>query len=102
MGDPRSLREVLDLLCARHRLDIPRDTQQVSQVWERMVPPGVAQHCWVRSLVDGVLELGCDGPLWAQELRMVSEELVARLNGELKAPLVRRIHVTVRRKGEPR
>jgi len=98
MGEPQALKEILAALATKAAWDVPQATQQVADVWKRIAPPGLAAHCWVSSLVRGVLELASDAPVWAQEVRMVAPELAARLNEEMGEPIVHDIVVTLRRR----
>lgn len=98
MGEPQALKEILAAMADKAAWSVPRTTQQISDVWARIAPPGLAAHCWVSSLVRGVLELGSDAPVWAQEVRMVAPELADRLNREVGEPMVHEIVVTVRRR----
>lgn len=101
MGEPRPLKEILGALAARRAAwDAPRSTSKVGEVWERIAPRGLAAHCWVSSLVRGVLELASDAPVWAQEVRMVAPDLARRINEELGETLVREIVVNLRRRRE--
>ena len=102
MAEPRALKEILTALAAKSSWAAPQATERVAAVWERIAPRGLAAHCWVSSLVRGVLELSSDAPVWAQEVRMVSPELAVRLNQEMGADVVQSIVVTVRRRRSDR
>ncbi len=107
MSDPRPLNEIMEEFAARSLWEVPHATEEVAAAWQRIAVPGLAAHCWVGSLVEGNLQLCCDTPVWAQEVQMISADLVARLNHELGHPVVRNIVVTLRRRrdrgqGSPR
>jgi predicted nucleic acid-binding Zn ribbon protein len=47
--------------------------------WEGLVGPDVAAHATPRSLRDGVLTVVVDHPAWATSLRMLSADLLRRI-----------------------
>jgi len=107
VGEPQALKEILAALASKAAWNVPRATQQIAEVWARIAPPGLVTHCWVSSLVRGVLVLDSDAPVWAQEVRMVAPELTVRINEEVGEPVVHDIVVTMRRRrgrgqGDPR
>ena len=45
---------------------------------------------------DGVLTVACTSSVWAQELDLLSERVIERLNGELGRPAVKRLRAQAR------
>jgi predicted nucleic acid-binding Zn ribbon protein len=45
---------------------------------------------------DGVVTVACDSAVWAQELDLMSQRVLARLNEALGRPAVRRLRVQTR------
>ena len=43
-----------------------------------------------------MVTVACDSAVWAQELDLMSERVVARLNAALERPVVRRLRVQIR------
>ena len=46
---------------------------------------------------DGVLLIACESSVWANELALMSEVVIARLNGALGRPAVKRLRPNARR-----
>lgn len=59
--------------------------------WEAIVGADVASHCQPISLVDGILLVQAESTAWATQLRMLSPQLIARINGEVGSGTVTRI-----------
>lgn len=62
--------------------------------WERVVGRDLAEHTSPGAFEDGELVVSCDSPAWAQQVRLLSGQLVRRLNEELGEGTVRRVKVT--------
>lgn len=62
---------------------------RVQRVWREVAGAGVAEHCEPRSERDGVVQVVCSSSVWAQELELLSVDLVARLNERIGTDLVR-------------
>ena len=65
--------------------------------WAAAVGPLVASHARATAIQDGVLFVEVDTSVWMQELSLLRESLVERLNAVLGAPHVRRIVLAVAR-----
>ena len=63
---------------------------QLVEAWAGIVGPSLADTTIPRSLVQGTLTLGCNGPV-AMELQHLSTELLARINQYLGGQTVRRL-----------
>lgn len=59
--------------------------------WEAIVGADVAQHSSPISLVDGVLMVQAESTAWATQLRMLSPQLIARINKEVGSGTVTRL-----------
>jgi predicted nucleic acid-binding Zn ribbon protein len=64
---------------------------RVQEVWERSVGPAVAEAARPTGERGGVLTVTCSAAVWAQELTMMGETLVASLNGALGEELLREL-----------
>jgi len=62
---------------------------RVQEVWERVAGPGIAACAAPASERDGVLTVHCEAAVWAQELDLMADELVARLNAALGQRAIR-------------
>lgn len=55
----------------------------VQQVWGEAVGPAVAAAAQPSAESEGVLTVHCESSVWAQELELMSSEVLARLNARL-------------------
>lgn len=70
----------------------PRTTlARVQRVWGEAAGAAVAGACRPTGEREGVLSVTCAEAVWAQELELMGESLVERLNGALGEPLVKRL-----------
>jgi predicted nucleic acid-binding Zn ribbon protein len=64
---------------------------RVQEVWERTAGPAIAASARPTAERDGVLTITCAASVWAQELDLMSAELVARLNAQLGTSTLREL-----------
>lgn len=78
---PRRLTEALE----RFRRDAAPPTllAGVQASWARAVGGSIAEQAFPVSDRDGVITVRCDAAVWAQELTMLSDQLVGQVNQEL-------------------
>jgi predicted nucleic acid-binding Zn ribbon protein len=69
---------------------------EVQRAWPQAAGPAVAPHGEPWAERDGEVLIGCPEAVWAQELDLMSEVLVGRLNDALGRPAVRRLRVQAR------
>lgn len=85
---PRPLSHALTGVLPRLRPDTV--LARVQALWPEVVGPTVARSAEAVSERGGVLTVGCDSAVWAQELDLMGPDILARLNERLEgAPLVR-------------
>ena len=84
---PRHLGAALEDL--RERLAPATPLAAVQRVWAEVAGPAVAREAQPVSERAGTVTIACRSAVWAQELDLMSEELVERLNAALDRPLVR-------------
>jgi len=84
---PRPLATALDRLTA----DLAPATLlgEVQRAWEPAAGPAFAAQCEPVSERDGVVTVACASSVWAQELDLLSERVVERLNERLGLAAVR-------------
>ena len=70
---------------------------EVQRAWPQAAGPAVAPHGEPWAERDGEVLVACPEAVWAQELDLMSEVLVERLNQTLGRPAVRRLRVQARR-----
>ena len=64
---------------------------RVQKVWERVAGPAIAASARPTGERDGVLTVTCTAAVWAQELDLMSSELIPRLNSALAAEDIREL-----------
>ena len=84
---PRPLAGALDRLTADLAPATP--LAAVQRVWAAAVPAPFAGTCTPDGERDGVIGVACPSAVEAQELDLLSERVVERLNEHLGRPLVR-------------
>jgi predicted nucleic acid-binding Zn ribbon protein len=62
---------------------------QVQRAWPEAAGEAFARTCDPVSERDGVVRVACESAVWAQELDLMSERVVAALNAQLGRPAVR-------------
>ena len=67
------------------------------EAWEEAVGKTVSEHATPTGIREGVLFVEVDSSVWMQELSLLRESIVERLNAALGAPLVRRIVLSLER-----
>ena len=90
---PRPVGPALDAFTAA--LD-PPPIAAVQRVWPAAVGPVFASHAEPVSLHDGEVRVRCREAVRAQELDLMSELIVSRLNEALGEPRIRRLRVQAR------
>ncbi len=78
---PRSLSGALEDLTASLAPATP--LARVQKVWELAVGPAIAAAANPTAEHGGTLTVTCDAAVWAQELDLMSGDLVSRLNAAL-------------------
>jgi predicted nucleic acid-binding Zn ribbon protein len=86
---PRPVGMALDAL--RARLEPATPLAAIQRAWPTAAGPAVAREATPVAERDGVLTLACRSAVWAQELDLMAEDLLARLNEVLEGPPVRRL-----------
>jgi predicted nucleic acid-binding Zn ribbon protein len=83
---PRRLSGALEALTGR--LAPAGTLARVQEVWEQVVGSAVAAAATPTAERDGIITVTCSASVWAQELELMSPELLQRLNATLDgAPL---------------
>ena len=91
---PRPIAAVLDTLTAR--IAPPTLLAEVQRAWPEAVGEALAAAGRPVSERDGVITVACAQAVWAQELDLMSERVIAALNGVLGRPAVRKLRVQAR------
>lgn len=86
---PRSLSIALEGLTSA--LAPATTLARVQKIWELAVGPAIAAAAQPSAEHDGVLTVTCTAAVWAQELDLISGDLIPRLNAALSADVVREL-----------
>jgi predicted nucleic acid-binding Zn ribbon protein len=86
---PRSLSSALTQLTST--LAPATTLARVQAAWEQAVGAAVAGASRPTAERDGVVTVLCEASVWAQELELMSAELIVRLNAELGETAVREL-----------
>jgi len=86
---PRTMAVALERLTAS--LAPASTLARVQIVWEQAVGPAVALAARPAAERDGVLTISCEASVWAQELDLMAEEVLASLNAALGAETIREL-----------
>jgi predicted nucleic acid-binding Zn ribbon protein len=86
---PRPIAEALAELTRRIA---PASTLgRIQELWPRVAGSAIAAHATPVAERDGVLTVSCEASVWAQELDLMGDDLVAALNAAMEAPAVREL-----------
>jgi predicted nucleic acid-binding Zn ribbon protein len=64
---------------------------RVQEIWERTAGDAIASAARPTGERGGVLTVTCEASVWAQELDLIAEELVPRINAALGAEEIREL-----------
>jgi predicted nucleic acid-binding Zn ribbon protein len=64
---------------------------RVQRVWEQAAGEAVARACRPTAEREGTVTVSCSEAVWAQELDLMGESVVQRVNEALGEPLVKRL-----------
>jgi predicted nucleic acid-binding Zn ribbon protein len=64
---------------------------RVQEVWQGVAGPALAAAARPTAERDGVLSVTCEASVWAQELDLMSVELIERLNAALGGERIREL-----------
>jgi predicted nucleic acid-binding Zn ribbon protein len=91
--DPQTLGSAIEGLLDAEGWNAAAATGSVFGRWAQIVGADLAGHTQPESLRDGELTVVADSTAWATQLRLLSAQLVHRLNAELGTGTVQRVRV---------
>ena len=65
------------------------------ELWSEVVGDHIRHHTLAERFTGGTLYVRARSPQWTYEVHFLEDRIIARLNGRLKQPIVRKIRVTV-------
>ena len=75
------------------RREEPRLLEILLPLWPRIAGRTIAQHSQPTVFASGVLTLATDCTTWATQLRHMTEDIRAEINGFLGQPIVRKLRI---------
>ena len=91
--DPKPLSAAIGRLLDAEGWTLAAATGSVFGRWAQIVGADLAAHTTPETLTDGELTVTADSTAWATQVRLLSAQLVRRLNQELGDGTVRRVKV---------
>jgi len=69
---------------------------RLQELWPRVAGAAIAAHASPVAERDGVLTIACEASVWAQELDLMGDDLIAALNAAAGAKAVRELRCRTR------
>lgn len=88
-------------LLGRLGLDHKLAEYQAVEAWPEVVGAAIASQTRAVAVREGTLFVDVTSSVWLQELGLLRDGIMARLNARLGAPLVRKIVLSIERRGLP-
>ncbi len=101
-GEPVTIGEAVAMVGRQMGLAEPKAFVAVTEAWTELVGESIAEHSRVRSIRDGLLDVGVDSPAWATPLRYLETDLVERASRLLGPGVVTALRVSVDAPGAER
>jgi len=101
MNDNDDFSHAGDVMKALFSRLIPEDKVEYSRFfsgWEKIAGAETAMHVYPRDIVNNVLILETDHPLWSQQIRMRQEGLLKIIHGKYPSLEIKRIRVVISNK----
>jgi len=90
-----SLGEVVRQLMAEQISPRQARLCEVAEVWDRLLPGSLHEHCEIVDISRGLLKVEVDSPSYLYELQLCSEELLEELQRQCPGARVTRIKFVV-------
>jgi len=96
-GDLESVGPLIQQILRRLGLDKKLAEYRAVEAWAEVVGPAVAAQAHATAIRDGVLFVDVASNVWMQELGLLRESIIERMNVRLGAPLVRKVVLSIER-----
>jgi predicted nucleic acid-binding Zn ribbon protein len=97
-GDPlQPVGPFVEHVLARYGLDRRLEEYRAVEAWADVVGPATAAAARAVAVRDGTLFVDVGSSVWMQELAILRDGIMTRLNERLGAPLVRKIVLSIER-----
>ena len=101
MTDSSRIGDLLQRFLRHSPLSEGLERQQALEIWPEVVGEVIAAHSEAISLEGGVLHVRVDGSVWAQELTMLHDDLLARIQAHAPGAGVKRLRFRVGKLNHP-
>jgi predicted nucleic acid-binding Zn ribbon protein len=93
MRRPAAVSDLLNAVLRGTPAEKRLDEGRIWLVWEQAVGSRIASHAVPAAFRDGTLTLTVDSAPWMQQLTYLKQELIAKVNGELRGEMVKDIYM---------
>ncbi|HET6369948.1 MAG TPA: DUF721 domain-containing protein [Nitrospiria bacterium] len=91
----QTIRSLLEPIIRAHRLEPGLLSMRLQSQWLDLVGPQIAAHSYPLEIRRDTLTVVVDSPVWSQELSLLKEELIRRVNSLQKRPFLRQIRFRI-------
>lgn len=91
--DPELLGSVVDKLVIENGWEQESSIARLLNSWSRIVGADIADHCVPTGFEDGTLRLTAESTAWATQLRLLQNQIMAKIAGEVGDGVVLRISI---------
>ncbi|HVP57419.1 MAG TPA: DUF721 domain-containing protein [bacterium] len=88
MAEPEKAASILERLAARMGISARLETEKAVILWEDVVGKATARRAEAVSLKGGKLVVVVESSAWLQQLALLKEGIIAKLNSRIGKPLV--------------
>jgi hypothetical protein len=64
-------------------------------IWQEILPPGLYKHCRISNVENGILKVKTDSPVYSNELKWASSDLLRELKRKCPKARIRKIKCTI-------
>jgi hypothetical protein len=89
------LGDVLEISLKRLDLNARLDDYGVWTIWNQTVGTAIARNAQPEKIRNGTLMVKVSSPVWMQQLQFMKDMIAAKLNEQLKSPVVKNIFFVV-------
>ncbi len=91
--DPELLGSAVDKLVVENGWEQESSIAQLLNSWSRIVGADIADHCVPDGFADGTLRLSAESTAWATQLRLMQNQIMAKIANEVGDGVVRKISI---------
>jgi predicted nucleic acid-binding Zn ribbon protein len=91
--DPELLGSAVDKLVVENGWEQESSIAQLLNFWSRIVGADIADHCVPDGFADGTLRLSAESTAWATQLRLMQNQIMAKIANEVGDGVVRKISI---------